>query len=41
MFVFREEVSGPQQGLLQLSPVVGPGGPLVAGLTVGGVGLRL
>ena len=26
MFVFREEVSGPQQGLLQLCPVVGPGG---------------
>ena len=26
MFVFREEVSSPQQGLLQLSPVVGPGG---------------
>ena len=31
MFVFREEVSSPQQGLLQLCPVVGPTGLAVAG----------
>lgn len=46
MFVFREEVSSPQQGLLQLSPVVGPGGQggpraVVTPLTVGRVGVRL
>ena len=41
MFVFREEVSSPQQGLLQLRPVVGPGRAGVAALTVCGVGLRL
>ena len=47
MFVFREEISSPQQGLLQLSPVVGPGGQrgpgrtVVAALAMGGVGVRL
>ena len=36
MFVFREEVSSPQQGLLQLCPVVGPAGLAVTGLAVAG-----